>query len=30
MPAAPGNYQFRLFRDDGYNRLAVSGAVIVQ
>jgi hypothetical protein len=30
MPYAPGTYQFRLFPDDGYNRLTVSGAVIVE
>jgi len=30
MPATPGTYQFRLFADDKYMRLAVSGNVIVQ
>ena len=30
MPTAPGTYEFRLFSNGGYTRLATSGAVTVQ
>lgn len=30
MPVTAGNYEFRLFSDNGYGRLATSGTVIVQ
>lgn len=29
MPSTPGSYEFRFFADNGYGRLATSGAVIV-